>query len=93
MHNNTKKQSNLVNQTTAKQNDSTVITKRFIKDTIANIQLFNENTKQLHDLTEYADFSDLTMAKSYFDSIARLLKLKEQNIHALSIIFPEDPIS
>lgn len=89
MHKNTKKQSNLIPQTTAKQNDSAVITKQFIKDTIANIQIFNDNAKQLHDLTKYADFSDLTMAKSYFDSIARLLKLKEQNIHAMSIIFPE----
>jgi hypothetical protein len=73
-----------------KQNDNATMTKQFIKDTIVNIQIFNQNAKMLHDLTKYADFSDLTMAKSYFDNIARLLKLKEQNIHALSIIFPED---
>ena len=92
MRKNKKEQLNLVKQPTAKQDDSAVITKQFIKDTIANIQIFNDNTKQLHDLTKYADFSDLTMAKSYFYCIARFLKLKEQNIEALSIIFPEDLI-
>jgi hypothetical protein len=75
--------------TQVQQNDNVNITRQFIKDTIANIQIFNQNAKMMHDLTKYADFSDLTMAKSYFDNIARLLKLKEQNTHALSIIFPE----
>jgi hypothetical protein len=88
-----KEQLNLVKQPTAKQDDSAVITRQFIKDTISNIHIFNDNTKQLHDLTKYADFSDLTMAKAYFDCIARLLKLKEQNTHDLSIISPEESIS
>lgn len=75
--------------TQVQQNDNDTITKQFIKDTIANIQIFNHNAKMMHDLTKYADFSDLTMAKLYFDNIARLLKLNEQNNHALSIIFSD----